>query len=154
MEIPIDKIKSFPLVTTICAIGAILPGYLLVFVYEEELFFKLSPFNLSVVSLGITTLFFAFNIAISYTISGLLYSRTRVKVSELHFYTSSVFYATIMSCFSMIIAFMSSFVFGRDIKIAFRGIAISEISMFILFSLSVRLSEKRVKDHSARPDND
>jgi hypothetical protein len=132
MEIPFDKIKAFPLVISLCVIGSLLLGYIVVLVCDRDLFMQLDAFKLSVVSIGISMPLFAVNIALSYMVILVMNNRLVKPLSELMFHNYCVYYASLTTCACILFTIFLTLRYGFDTKLKIiKTFLLCELCIFV-----------------------
>lgn len=133
MELNLDKLKGLTqLIYLLFIVGILIPGYLIVFIYNNELFIRLDNFKLSVLSFAITTPIFVLNSFLSIIINRADFNSFKGFHLKNQF---TILISTIISSFLNIVVIIKGIFSGADVMDAIVTICVLETIIILGFLL-------------------
>lgn len=144
MDFGLDKIKGFQAATIFSVIaGAIIPGFLFLFIFERELFFSIDKFLLCLIAPALTLPILVLNAA--FFTAGLIITFRNENISEQtrhNFFAMAICLGSVLTCIVVYITIIAGYLFQLTTKGAVYIMLVLEAIAVVVLIVSI-IKEKR-----------
>lgn len=146
MEINLEKIKGFTVVTAFITIGgAIIPSFLFLYIYKRDLFLTLDLYRLTLIAISLGSPILIINIAMTFVRIHGDKMETNKQDTQFHkAFITAMYLGGLLSSWVIWISIIVGYYYSRDIKDGVFSLLIGEALTIVSYLIVVkRLNRKK-----------